>query len=137
MARNTFGVLQEFQSGSETMTAYLERINNYFAANEIAGDKRVPVLLTAIGAKIYTLLRSLTAPTLPHDKSFDDLAIGFSRLIFNQSLCSLLSAFIFTASIKQRVSPSQNMLRNFGGCPRTASSANSSKMLSVTVSCAV
>ena len=43
MARNTFRVLQEFQSGLETMTAYLERINNYFAANKIARDKWVPM----------------------------------------------------------------------------------------------
>ena len=32
------------------------------------------VLLTTIGTKTYTLLWSLTAPTLPHDKSFEDLA---------------------------------------------------------------
>lgn len=60
MAHNAFGVLQEFQPGMQTMTAYLERTANYFVANDVAEDKYVPVLLSAIGAKNYTLLRSLT-----------------------------------------------------------------------------
>ena len=31
------------------------------------------MLLSVIGAKIYTLLRNLMAPTLPQDVTFDDL----------------------------------------------------------------
>lgn len=74
MAQLSFGLLQEFQPDSENTTTYLERVNNYFTANDIGADKRVAVLLSAIGAKNYTLLRSLTSPDLPHDRSFDDLA---------------------------------------------------------------
>jgi len=69
-----FGTLQEFQPDVETIKAYFERANVFFEANSIAADKRVPVLLSAIGPKIYSLLRSLTSPALPHEKSFDELA---------------------------------------------------------------
>ena len=74
MARTNFETFPEFQPDSETITAYLERANNYFEANDIEADKRVAVLLSAIGAKTYTLLRSLTSPDLPHEKPFEELA---------------------------------------------------------------
>ena len=35
-------------------------------------DKKVPVFLSAVGGKTYTLLRSLLSPTLPQDRSYDD-----------------------------------------------------------------
>ena len=71
MAQVTF---QEFQPNSKTITAYLERANNYFVANGVGVNRQVAVLLSEIGTKHYMLLRSLTAPQLPHEKSFDDLA---------------------------------------------------------------
>ena len=74
MARAMFGTLQEFQPDVEPIKAYLERANVFFEANSIAADKRVPVLLSAIGPRIYSLLRNLTSPAVPHEKSFDELA---------------------------------------------------------------
>ena len=73
MATSTVGQIQEFQPGLECISSYMEQLNLYFAANDIADRKRVPVLLSVIGAKIYTLLRNLLAPTLPQDVTFDDL----------------------------------------------------------------
>ena len=78
MARPTFGTLQEFTPGSESVTTYLERVNVFFKANDIAAGKRVPVLLSVVGAKTYALLRSLTSPTLPQEKSFDELAAALT-----------------------------------------------------------
>ena len=69
-----YGTLQELQPDVEPIKAYLERGNVFFEANSIAAGKQVPVLLSAIGPKIYSLLRSLTSPALPHKKSFDELA---------------------------------------------------------------
>jgi len=37
----------------------------YFKANDIAEDKRFPVLLTVIGTKNYKLLQSLVTPDPP------------------------------------------------------------------------
>ena len=44
----------------------------YITANGIEDDI-ASVLLTVIGAKTYGLLRSLLAPTLPQDKSYEEL----------------------------------------------------------------
>lgn len=52
---------------------YLERLQLYFEANGVEDNKKVSVLLTVIGPKTYSTLRSLLAPTLPRDKSFVEL----------------------------------------------------------------
>ena len=72
-ASAVFRNLQEFQPDSEIITAYLERTKIYFTANDVADEKKVAVLLTIIGPKIFTLLHSLTTPKLPQDKSFEEL----------------------------------------------------------------
>ena len=69
----TFGALKEFQPKNEKVSAYLEHVELYFAANNITG-RRVPIFLSVIGAKTYSLLQDLLAPTNPKEKSFDELA---------------------------------------------------------------
>ena len=70
MATAVIGKLDSFKEGEEKITEYLERVELYFDANDIEDEKKVPVLLSAIGAKNYGLLRSLVTPTVPKDKSF-------------------------------------------------------------------
>ena len=48
-----FGCIQEFQPESESITAYFERLEMFFAANDVEEDKRVPVLLSVVGKKTY------------------------------------------------------------------------------------
>lgn len=62
---SVYGQLKAFKPEEEMITSYLERASLFFEANSAANDKRVSVLLTVIGPKHYTLLESLTAPTLP------------------------------------------------------------------------
>ena len=73
MATSTIGTMQEFQPGSEPITAYLERLKAFLDANEIADDKRASVLISTIGHKTYAVLRSLMAPATPQSKAFDVL----------------------------------------------------------------
>lgn len=63
--------IDTFDNVTDNWALYCERIKQYFKANDIEGDKRV--LLRAIGGKAYALLRSLTAPTMPADLSFDNM----------------------------------------------------------------
>ena len=63
-----FGQLNAFNPEDDKIAAYLERANLFFTANGIGEDKRVSVFLVAIQE-----LWSLTAPTLPQDKSYADL----------------------------------------------------------------
>ena len=69
-----YGQLQEFKPGSDSINAYLERVSLYFAANDVADGKKVPVLLSSIGAPIYAVLSDLLAPEKPGDKSFDAIS---------------------------------------------------------------
>ena len=69
----TFGRLEEFNPRKETISSYLERIELYFLANEIAEKKQVAVFLSVIGGQMYSLLRNLLAPAKPHEQNLQKL----------------------------------------------------------------
>ena len=70
----TLGKLEDFKQDAEPFQAYLERVNIFFAANDIPEDKKVPVFLSTIGGTTYGLVRNLVAPDAPVSKSFRELA---------------------------------------------------------------
>ena len=65
MASPTLGKLEEYQPGEERFSAYMERVHIFFAANDVAAAKQVPVLLSVIGSQTYAILRDLLAPASP------------------------------------------------------------------------
>ena len=67
------GKIEEYDD-KESWMEYTERLEQYFAANEITdkGKKRA-VLLSVCGAKTYKLIRNLVNPRKPTDKSFAEL----------------------------------------------------------------
>ncbi len=67
------GKIDVFDSNTEEWMMYTERIEQYFAVNDIADEKRVPALLSAMGGKAYSLLRSLTVPEKPANKTFAEI----------------------------------------------------------------
>ena len=75
MATFAIGNIGEFNGLTETWKSYTERVKQYFAANEIANDKKVPALLAMMGRKTYSLLRNLTTPDDPATKGLDDSEI--------------------------------------------------------------
>ena len=70
----THGNVGEFKHGAEDWTAYCERLEQYFTANDVddAGKKRA-ILLSGCGAATYQLVRNLVAPDKPTDKSFQEI----------------------------------------------------------------
>ena len=72
-APTSHGRIQEYQQENESIEAYLERIDLYFAANSINEEKKVAVFLTVIGGKNYTLLRNLLAPAKLSDLPLQQL----------------------------------------------------------------
>ncbi len=68
-----YGKITAYRAEEESITAYLERVELYFQANEVDAAKQVPILLSSIGAKTYELLRSLTAPKAPKEKTLKEL----------------------------------------------------------------
>lgn len=67
------GKIEPYDEGVEKWTSYQERLEEYFAVNEIGNNKKVSALLTLLGGKTYSLLRNLTAPDKPSTKTYEDL----------------------------------------------------------------
>ena len=69
----TYGKINEFDPENDKIGVYLERVDLFMEANELAGEKGVPVFLSLIGGRAYSLLRDLVAPENPKSKSLDQL----------------------------------------------------------------
>ena len=64
----------EFDGSAEGWISYIERLECYFAANDVTqAGKRRAILLTCCGAATYGLIRSLAAPNKPTDVSYQEL----------------------------------------------------------------
>ena len=81
------GSLGAFDPSLETFTAYLERLEQFYIANDIgqcaadateavkkaADKKKVAVIISVIGSKTYNTLRDLYSPLVPKEKSFSEI----------------------------------------------------------------
>ena len=64
----------EFHNGAEEWTAYTERLEHYFTANDIDGlEKKCAILLSIFGPTTYSLSQSLVSPKKATDYTFTDL----------------------------------------------------------------
>ena len=68
-----FGRLEEFDCSSTDIDSYFERLHAFYRANNVRDSAKVDVFLSVVGPKMYKLLKSLIAPTLPSDKTIDEL----------------------------------------------------------------
>jgi len=68
-----YGRIEEYND-SECIENYVERMGQYFLANEIAqAAKKANILLSVIGPKPYAVLRDLLSPDLPSAKTYQEL----------------------------------------------------------------
>ena len=68
-----FGSISEFGFGSDDVTEWLERLEQWFVANAITdANRKRALLLSNIGARGYKLIRSLSQ-NQPTTKSYGDL----------------------------------------------------------------
>ena len=77
MATALLGQIESYDSAQEEWPQYVERLEQFFVANEITGEakaeKRRATFLSVVGCSSYTLLRSLIAPAKPAEKTFEQL----------------------------------------------------------------
>ena len=57
----TIGKLESYDESTEDWESYVERIEEYFKANDVDDEKKVPCLIATMGSKTYGLLKSLLA----------------------------------------------------------------------------
>ena len=71
----TVGRIEEFNPEKEQISAYLERVELLFVANDVEDRKQVAtlILLSVIGSRTYALLSDLLAPDKPASKTFKQL----------------------------------------------------------------
>ena len=61
-----YGNVGEFKESEKSWTQYVERLDQYFLANEITDeDKQRAILLSVCGSKTYSLLRDILQPKKP------------------------------------------------------------------------
>ena len=68
-----------FDAESEDIKSYLERLQEYFTAYDMADNldnaaKRRAILLTSIGSNCFRILKDLAFPNAPNTKTFEQLA---------------------------------------------------------------
>ena len=69
----TYGKIDAYED-DEDWCQYVERLEAYFAANDIdASEKQRVILLTVCGGKMYKLIRDLVAPALPNEKAYKEI----------------------------------------------------------------
>ncbi|GFO38215.1 Pol polyprotein [Plakobranchus ocellatus] len=74
MSSGTLGRIEEFNPAQNDLESYIERLEQYFVANNVTTEeKRTAVLLSVIGPKAYEVLKSLIAPDKPSGKSYQEL----------------------------------------------------------------
>ncbi len=70
----THGRVSAFDPKLEDWSSYTERLQYYFAANEITNaTKKRAILITACSPYTFQLLRSLVQPQTPSELSYDEL----------------------------------------------------------------
>ena len=64
------GCMDTYNPDTDDWSAYVKRLNLFFEANEIEDEKKVAVILTVLGTKAYSLLRSIKSPPIRHTSSW-------------------------------------------------------------------
>ena len=68
------GLIDSFNHNSDDMSEYIERVDQYFYANDINdAGKKTAIFLTVIGSDTYSLLRNFLAPVSWSTKTVEEL----------------------------------------------------------------
>lgn len=72
-------LLPEFHGETDDWNVYREILDEFYRANGISGDDRVPVLISVIGKTTYATLRSLCHPAVPRNMQYEELCAVLAR----------------------------------------------------------
>ena len=98
-ASGLFGRVGEFNVAREMVSAYVERIEMFFtannivettgegsdAANRLVANRKRAIFLTEVGPEVYSTLSNFLAPAKPKDVPFTNIAQILERLEIAQS----------------------------------------------------
>ena len=99
-ATGTLGRIEEFD-GSGDWSQYAERLENFFAANDIVdADKKRAVFLSVVGASTYKILRDLVTPVKPAEKPLAELLAALAKH-FNPKPSEIVERFKFHSRVRK------------------------------------
>ena len=64
-----------FDEALESFQNYEERLGTFFIANDIEEEKQPSILLSALGAMTYNVLKNISAPVFPSTLIYDGTCI--------------------------------------------------------------
>ena len=65
-----FGSIGEFTESQESWSQYVQRLEQFFAANDIPDEKKASVFLATVGPAAFHILSNLVAPNKPGEESY-------------------------------------------------------------------
>ncbi|XP_008179051.1 uncharacterized protein K02A2.6-like [Acyrthosiphon pisum] len=74
----TMGTLAEFRIDGD-WNVYQERMEQFFLANGIPEERKVPLLITCMGEQAYKMLKDLCDPIKPADRTYEQLCTVLTR----------------------------------------------------------
>ena len=75
----TIGHIESYSPDNELFSSYLERVEQFFIANDIKAERKKATFLSLIGSQAYSLLKNLVSPTIPKDKSYAELVVALKK----------------------------------------------------------
>ena len=98
----THGNIGEFSADSKTWVSYIERLQQYFIANNIKGkEKQRAVLLSICGASTYQLIWIVVSLGKPTDKNFEQIVTLVRQHYFTKPSV-IMQRFIFNSRSRKR-----------------------------------
>ena len=89
------GFVVPFDTSQEEWSEYAERLGHYFIANDIKGEeKRRAILLNAVGASTYRLLKTLASPSNLTDLSVEEI-VARAKAHFNTKPSPIVKRYDF------------------------------------------
>ena len=86
------GAVVAFDPANDDWSEYVERLEHYFTANDIVeGEKQSAILLNAVGASTYRLVRSLVSPS----KVTDTELVEKAQVHFNPKPSAIVKRYEF------------------------------------------
>ena len=96
-----YGTVGEFKESDESWTQYVERLEQYFLANEITdGKKQRAILLSVCGSKTYGLLRDILQPKKPADTEIKEI-IEELKKYYNPKPSEIVERFKFHSRVRK------------------------------------
>ena len=102
----------KFNPDEDDWKSYVERLDQYFAANDITeAEKKRATLLSSVGAVTYKLIRNLTTPDGPTSRTYKDI----TKLVqehYNPKPSTIVERFKFNSRNQQSGESISNYVAN-------------------------